>query len=60
MLRCPKHPCEGTEIKEHEPGSDEAILTNAGEEASEVLIHQNEVGINGCRPKNGEECVNIS
>ena len=48
------------EIKEHEPGSDEAILTNAGEEASEVLIHQNEVGINGCRPKNGEECVNIS
>ena len=53
MLRCPKHPC-------HEPSPDETILINAGEETSKVLIHQNEVCVDGCRFENGEECVDIT
>ena len=36
------------EIQEHEPCTDEAILINAGEETSKVLIDKNEICVNGC------------
>ena len=36
------------ENQEHEPGTDEAILINAGEETSKVLIDKNEICVNGC------------
>ena len=41
-------------VQEHEPGADESVLINTGKEACQILVDQNEVGINRCFSQDGQ------
>ena len=41
-------------VQEHEPGADKSVLVNTGKEACQILIDQNEVGIDRRFPQNGQ------
>ena len=41
-------------VQEHEPGADKSVLVNTGKEACQILVDQNEVGIDRRFPQNGQ------
>ena len=41
-------------VQEHEPGADESVLVNTGKEACQILVDQNEVGIDRCFSQDGQ------
>ena len=41
-------------IQEHEPGSDKSVLVNTGKETCQILVDQNEVGIDRRFSQNGQ------
>ena len=47
-------------VQEHEPGTKESVLINTGEEACQVLIDQNQVGVDRCRSQYREQSVHIT
>ena len=47
-------------VQEHEPGTKESVLINTGEEACQVLIDQNQIGVDRRRSQYREQGVHIS